>query len=244
MEVEGDCNVGYDLDGCEGESCVPSGLTSAEGLRGVDNALGGFGPIAAGVNGNLEDLNKALSDALCGLREGGLCEGGADDGDVCNRDDQCAGTEASCVKGDCRVETPPVEIRFVIDANAAEGCANVTVPTDDEPSAHILNLSDDGCLSGALGRIPVPLPVPLVAENAAFANTIVRMTVTPAGFSHGLLGATMDADTVWGVLGEVLPIAAAATPVFDINASTPPAINASAACNGLSATLRIGGIAE
>ena len=41
MEVEDDCNVGYDLDGCNGESCVPSGLAPAEGMRGGENALGG-----------------------------------------------------------------------------------------------------------------------------------------------------------------------------------------------------------
>ena len=52
MEVEDDCNVGYDLDGCNGQSCVPSGLAPAEGMSGVDNALAGFAPTAEGVGGN------------------------------------------------------------------------------------------------------------------------------------------------------------------------------------------------
>jgi hypothetical protein len=64
------------------------------------------------------------------------------------------------------LEVPPTEIRFVIDANASEGCANVTV------------------------------------------------------------------------------LAAVAVHLSDINASTPPTQDAAGACNGVSATFVIGGIAE
>ena len=239
MEVEGDCSVGYDLDGCDGESCVPSGLAPAEGMSGVDNALAGFAPIVAGVGGNLGPLNKALSDKLCGLTEGRTCEGGDDGGERCTRDEDCRGADARCVTGDCRTEIPSTEIRFVIDLNPSEGCANVTVLTDGEPSPRILNLSEAGCLSGRLGTIPVPL----VWWNGSFDNTVVRMTVSPAGFSHGQLGGTMDGDTAYEVIGTFL-VGAVATPVHDINASIPPTIDAAARCNGMSATLRIGGVAE
>jgi hypothetical protein len=245
MEVEGDCNVGYDLDGCDGQSCVPSGLAPGEGTSGVDNTLAGFAPVAAGVGGSLARLNKAFSDSLCGLTEGRVCESGDNAGNPCNRDDDCAGADVLCVDRDCLRELAPTEIRFTVDANGAEGCANVTVLADGEPSAYALNLSDDGCLSGELGPIPVPLPPTLVEENASFENTVVRMTVSPAGFSHGQLGATMDGGISGAVYGLTLPIAAAAFPgAFDINASTPPTIDAAAICNGMSATFRIGGIAE
>ena len=45
------------------------------------------------------------------------------------------------------------------------------------------------------------------------------------------------------VIGTFL-VGAVPTIVLDINASTPPTIDAAAECNGLSATLRIGGMAE
>ncbi len=245
MEVEGDCNVGYDLDGCDGQSCVPSGLTPGEGASGVDNALAGFAPVAATVGGSLARLNKAFSDSLCGLTEGRVCESGDDAGNPCRRDDDCAGAGVLCGDRDCLPELAPTEIRFTVDANDAEGCANVTVLTGGEPSAYALNLSDDGCLSGQLGPILVPLPPTLVEENASFENTVVRMTVSPAGFSHGQLGITMDADILIAVYELTLPTPAVATPgAFDINTSTPPTIDAGAFCNGMSATLRIAGLAE
>lgn len=211
MEVEDDCNVGYDLDGCDGESCVPSGLAPAEGMSGIDNALAGFAPTAEYVGGNLGRLNKQLSDALCGL-----------------------------TGGDCGDEIATTEIRFVIDANPMEGCANLTVLTDGEPSAHVLNLNDDGCMSGRLGTMPLPL----VGWTYSLDNTVVRTTVSPAGFSHGRLGGTMDVATMSQVIGTFLPVGAVATFVLDINASTPPTIDAGALCNGMSATFRIGGVAE
>ena len=245
MEVEGDCNVGYDLDGCDGQSCVPGPLLEGEGIGGVDNRLASFELVSAGLGYSLASLNQAFSNSLCGLSEGGVCESGDDAGNPCRRDDDCAGADVRCVERDCTREIAPTEIRLSVDANAAEGCANVTVLTDGEPSTLTLNLSDDGCLSGELGPIPVPLEPPLVEEDASFGNTVVRMTVSPAGFSHGQLGATMDADIVLAVYALALPVAAQAPPsAFDINASTPPTIDAAALCNGMSATFRIGGIAE
>ena len=215
MELEGDCNVGYDLDTCQGRSCVPTGITQEDGLSGVDNAFAGIGPVIAGVGGDLRGFNQALSDSLCGRRD-----------DV--------------ERGDCLLETPPHEIRFVVDANASEDCVNVTVLADDEASAHILNLNDDGCASGTLGTIPITIR----GEEGSLENTVVRMTVSPAGFSHGLLGAVMDEYTAT-IARESLGVTAAVDwPVLDIDASIPPVRDASADCNGLSVTLRIGGVAE
>jgi len=212
MEVEDDCNVGYDLDDCDGTSCLPNGITPAEGMSGVDNALAGFAVFAEVVGGKLSNVNKALSDGLCGL----------------------TGT-------DCLREISRTETRFVIDANASEDCVNVTVLADGEASAHILNLSDDGCVSGTLGTIPIPL----FGISDLFTNTVVRMTVSAAGFSHGQLGGTIDGNLVWEIMSVLVGGAWDGTVVpLDINASTPPTQDTSAPCNGLSATLRIGGIAE
>jgi hypothetical protein len=243
MEVEDDCNVGYDLDACEGQSCLPNGITPAEGMSGVDNAFAGFAPVVEGVGAKLSNVNKLLSDALCGLTEGRTCDGGDNDGDRCINDDGCAGADARCVLGACLGEISPTEIRFVIDANASEGCANVTVLADGEASAHILNLSDDGCASGTLGTIPLTI---FAGYVGSLANTVVRMTVSSAGFSHGQLGATMDADLVWTIVPALLGPGGgwdSAVPL-DISASTPLTQDTSAPCNGLSATFVIGGIAE
>ena len=238
MEVEDDCNVGYDLDDCEGTSCLPSGLTPAEGMSGVDNALAGLAASFEGLGANLGRANQRLSDALCGLTRGRACDGGDNDGDGCINDDGCAGADARCVLGACRLEIPRTEIRFVIDANASEGCANVTVLADGEASAHILNLSNAGCASGTLGTIPLVI---FEGLPGSLSNTVVRMTVSPAGFSHGQLGAVMEADLALPLFGIE---SAVAVHLADINASTPPTQDASAACNGLSATFVIGGIAE
>ncbi len=209
MEVEDDCNIGYDFDDCDGTSCLAFALTPAEGMSGVDNALAGFAVGVEGVGANLGSANQTLSDALCGL----------------------TGT-------DCLREIPRTEIRFVIDANASEGCANVTVLADGEASAHILNLSDDGCASGQLGTIPAPT---VWLGEGSLENTVVRMTVSSAGFSHGQLGAVMEADLALELFGIE---SAVAVHLSDINASTPLTQDTSAACNRVSAALLIGGIAE
>ena len=61
--------MGFDLDGCDGNTCNPGGLAPREGIDGVDNALTGLGPVLEGVGGNLGGLNKAFYDRLC---EGGI----------------------------------------------------------------------------------------------------------------------------------------------------------------------------
>ncbi len=40
MAINGDCNVGYNLDTCDGSSCVPGGLAPVKASTGVDNARG------------------------------------------------------------------------------------------------------------------------------------------------------------------------------------------------------------
>ncbi len=65
MEILGDCNVGYNLDSCAGNTCGLGGLAPGEGIDGVDNALAGLAPVLAGVGGNLGGVNQAFYDAIC-----------------------------------------------------------------------------------------------------------------------------------------------------------------------------------
>ena len=65
IAVAGDCNAGFDLDRCDGESCINGGLAPGEGLDGVDNALTGLAPVLAGVGGNLGGVDQALYNGLC-----------------------------------------------------------------------------------------------------------------------------------------------------------------------------------
>jgi hypothetical protein len=65
MQILGDCNAGYDLDSCAGNSCQLGGLAPGEGEGGVDNALAGLAPVLVNVGGNLGGVNQAFHDALC-----------------------------------------------------------------------------------------------------------------------------------------------------------------------------------
>jgi hypothetical protein len=240
MEVEDDCNVGYDLDGCDGTSCRGYGFP--DGLGGVDNALVMWG-VLLGEYSDLGPVNQGFADALCGATDdwsAGTCRGGANDGNACTRDNPCQGAGAGCDfdDDDCLLETAPTEIRFAIDANPDEGCANVTVLSDGEASVHILNLSDDGCASGTLGTIPIAMR----GVEGSLTNSVVRMTVSPAGFSHGQLGAAIDADLAVAILDSI-PIRDF-MPGFDVSGSTPPTQDTSALCDAVSATFVIGGVAE
>jgi len=248
MEVEDDCNVGYDLDDCDGTSCLLddrlTNLTPAEGMSGVDNALAGLAPSLEGIGGNLGDLNQALADTLCGVTDdplAGTCDGGENDGESCTMDEQCPGDGARCNRddNDCMQEFEAANIRFVVDANPDEDCANVTLLADGDASAHILNLSDDGCASGTLGTIPLLI----FGAVGSLANTVVRMTVSNMGFSDGQLGATLDGNA-YAYVGEILARGSDYAFVYDINTSTPPTQDTSVECNALSATFVIGGVAE
>jgi hypothetical protein len=245
MEVEGDCNVGYDLDSCDGGSCFPGGLAPAEGLDGKDNAVAGLAPTLEGVGGNLSGVNQALADTICGMTddpEAGTCDGGDNDGNACTTNEECPGEGGSCNldDDDCTIEGAPADIRFVIDTNEAESCANVTVLAGTSASAYKLNLSEAGCLSGTLGSIPLSIG----GVVGSLDNTVVRMTLSDQGFSDGLMGATIDEMTAVGIAEALLEGGGAVVAqVLDINASTPPTQDTSAACNALSATMQIGGYA-
>ncbi|MGB5701334.1 MAG: hypothetical protein WBM48_00835, partial [Polyangiales bacterium] len=214
FEIAGDCNIGYNLDGCDGSSCIAGGLAPGEGVDGVDNALAGLAPVLAGVGGNLGGVNQAFSDALCGLS-----------GDTCED------------------SVTTLDIQFGVDANLEEGCANVDLILDGEPAGSvILNVGPvtDGlvCASGTLGSIPLEIG----GTPGQFDNTVVRMTIAPdSGFANGVLGATVPADTAVAIAEALLAGAGAVVgQVFDINADLSG--DTGSGCNSLSSTYSIGGV--
>jgi len=214
FEIAGDCNIGYDLDSCDGVSCINGGLAPGEGVAGVDNALAGLAPVLAGVGGNLGGVNQAFSDALCGLS-----------GDACDQ------------------QVTPLDIQFGVDANLEEGCANVDLILDGVAAGTvILNVGPvtDGlvCASGTLGSIPLEIG----GTAGQFDNAVVRMTIAPAdGFANGVLGATVPADTAVAIAEALLEGAGAVVgQVFDINADLSG--DNEAGCDSLSSTYSIGGV--
>jgi hypothetical protein len=214
FEIAGDCNVGYDLDSCDGVSCINGGLAPGEGVDGVDNALAGLAPVLAGVGGNLGGVNQAFSDALCGVR-----------GDACDQ------------------PVTPLDIQFGVDANTEENCATVDLILGGETAGQvILNLGPvtNGlvCASGTLGTIPLEIG----GTAGQFDNAVVRMTIAGGkGFANGLLGATVPADTAVAIAEALLEGAGAVVgQVFDVNADLSG--DNENGCDSLSTTYSIGGV--
>jgi hypothetical protein len=67
LEIVEDCNLGYNLDGCNGNSCLLGDLAPGEGASGVDNGLAGLAPFLEmlGVGANLGGVSQAFYDAIC-----------------------------------------------------------------------------------------------------------------------------------------------------------------------------------
>jgi hypothetical protein len=215
LEVADSCNTGYDLDSYDGECCVPGTFTPSEGVDGVDNALSGLAPELETMGGNLGSVNQTLSDGLCGLTD------------------------------DCERAIPPIEIRFEVDWNETDGCANVKVISGEISSDVILNVSektDEGtaCASGIIGTIPLRI----ADQEGELGDSVVRMTVSEGGLSHGLLGATLDEETAVAIVeanaGDA-DVGAVVRQAFDIRDDLVLEVMP---CNALSATLEIGGVAE
>jgi hypothetical protein len=147
METAESCNTGFNLDNCDGLTCIPSGLAPFEGENGVDNALTGLVPTLDGIGANLGRVNQVFADALCGATddlEAGVCE----DDSACTANADCAGIgEGVCDLGDddCALEIPPLTLTFGVDANLDENCANVLITSTgacDEASGNTGEASD------------------------------------------------------------------------------------------------------
>lgn len=217
LELAPSCHVGYDLDDCDGASCIRGRLAPDEGIAGVDNAFTGLGPILGAQGANLGDFNQALSDGLCGLTESSLGL-------------QCASRIA------------PTQLQLVVDANVEESCANVKVVSNGIDAGEvILNLGEQTgtgtvCVSGTLGTVPLNL----LGNPAALGNAVVRMTMSDDGFSNGLLGATIDLADAVQFAEAVLPGSGpAVVQASDIDRDLRQ--DTASPCNALSAAFLVGG---
>jgi hypothetical protein len=213
MELIGDCNEGYDLDDCDGTICTAGGLAPGEGMNGVDNAVAGLGPTLEVIDANLDGVNQAFSDALCGV-------GGPE----------------------CADDVTLWSLRFAVDANLEEGCAIVDVlDGETKTSSVLLNLgapdtAGNVCVSGALGDIPIKIS----GEEGMLNNALLRMTLAPTeGFSEGRLGATVDGDIAVGIARSIDPDAApVVSQIFDIRTDLEPG----GRCDAVSGAYMIGGV--
>jgi len=307
LGADGDCDSGYDLDNCDGTTCASGALYAGEGLAGIDNQLAALGPLLDVAGANLDGIDQAFSDALCGLTDDptkGTCEGGDNPGIACTADGaECTGTGAKCNLDDtdCLVESAPLDILFEVDANPAANCATLTITSGGTASDPVfLNLAPaangtctggsapsgtscatdaecpdvqgtcsvttatactlDGdcpveetcqgadigtcggataCLSGTLGTIPITI----AGVSGSLGNSVVRTTVSAAGFSDGVLSATVDQETAVTIANIVSDIAGPLVPnLLDINVDLTQ--DNGVACNALSVGLKIGGAAQ
>jgi len=158
MEIFTDCNVGYDLDGCAGVSCLNGGLAPGEGIDGVDNALAGLAPTLVTVGGNLGGVNQAFYDAVC------------------------SGVIDIALRVDANVEAGCATVELLIDGTAAgtvllnlgaltEGavCASGTIGTIP------LSIGEPGMVeSGTIGNAVLRVTV---TPDAGFSNGTLGGTV-------------------------------------------------------------------
>jgi len=64
-EIVDDCNLGYDLDDCNGNSCSLGEAAPGEGMGGVDNAIAALAQLAIDVGTNLSVVNQVFYDNFC-----------------------------------------------------------------------------------------------------------------------------------------------------------------------------------
>jgi hypothetical protein len=246
MAIAEDCNVGFNIDSCAGETCARGMLASDDGTDGVDNGLAALTPKIEPLGTSLTGVDQAFYDSLCGLTNDltmGVCVDGDDAGDPCAIDDDCMGT-CNTDNDDCQQTIAAAEIFITIDVNVADSCATVQVTSGESTTTSILNVGTPTvdatiCVSGQLEDIPIAL----VGVDGNFANPSVRATISEAGLSDGILGTTVDSDTATAIAAAISPIAAGLVDqTFDISADLTQ--DPSAACDALSMTVKIGGVPQ
>jgi hypothetical protein len=193
-------------------------------------------PIPAAVITFEVDANSASNCANVTVRSMGACS----DSGICSTTNATACTSViDCPAGEICVNTT------ACDADTGDmGCTAPATCEGGGTTTSILNLSaenTDGtsCLSGELE----PIPTLLLSVPATLGNPSVRMTLSSAGFSNGVLGATMDEATAKLIAASISEIAVLVIPqAFDISDMLTQ--DTSATCNALSMGLEIGGVTE
>jgi hypothetical protein len=131
-----------------------------------------------------------------------------------------------------------VDIALSFAPNFEEGCVNVTPIFGGTPAAAVIpmNLSDEGCISGTLGTVPLHVGEP----PGALANAVLRGTVDLANGFALELGGTLDTQTASMFADALLEGGSAVVEqFFEINEDLSGDSNAD--CNALSATFDVRG---
>jgi hypothetical protein len=166
MLVAEDCSLGFDLDGCDGETCKASEatLTSPDGANGVDNGLSSLTPILPTFETSLTGVEQAFYDSLCGTTNDvtqGVCVGGTAAPDTaCVLDKKCNGGtndgNACAVAADCPGDkmVPAVCTAATSLCNGGTNDGNACTTDADCPGEKAVpatcdDLSDDACADGA-----------------------------------------------------------------------------------------------
>lgn len=131
-----------------------------------------------------------------------------------------------------------IDIALSLAPNVEEGCVNVTPIFDGAPAAVAIpmSLSDEGCISGTLGTVPLNVGEP----PGTLANAVLRGTVDLAtGFAFEL-GGTLDAQTASTFAEAIIEGGAGVVEeFFEINEDLSG--DNYADCNALSATFDVRG---
>lgn len=126
-----------------------------------------------------------------------------------------------------------VDLALSLAPNFDEGCVNVTPIFGGTPAGAVvpMNLSDEGCISGSLGTVPLQViepPVPL-------ANAVLRGTIDLANGFPLELGGTIDSQSAARFADTLIEGRSAVVPlILDINEDLNGDNNAD--CNALSVT--------
>lgn len=111
-----------------------------------------------------------------------------------------------------------VDVAWMLAPNFAEGCVNVTLVIDGTPAdqAIPMNLSDEGCMSGSVGVVPLP-----IAGSPGFLeNAVLRGTIDLGQGFDVELGGTLEKETASALMDAVIEGGSAVVAVFsDINGS-------------------------
>ena len=177
MQIAANCSVGFNLDGCDGQSCFAAlADTRIDGADGVDNFLVFWDEKCVGSRGgsctpwDLVPLDQAFHDAIC--------TGGIDIGFEVD-----ANTEENCA--------------LVTVLDGGEPVVGGPIP---------MNLSGEGCLSGRLGTFPLSLRgVQGTIENALVRMTVSSTGFSDGILGGTVSGPTAGAilDTIVVGLGGV-----------------------------------------
>jgi hypothetical protein len=204
LQIDWDCDSGYDLDSCTGYSCAVGSLALGEGIDGVDNAIAGLGPVAAGLGENLSRIDQALHDGLCA---GAIAIGFTIDA---NLDENCANVDVLNAAGEV---DRSIVMNFSDTAclSGATGSIPIDVGGVEGALANTLlraTVSNGGLSNGTIGGTIDQVTVAAIADllvdgGSALAGQVLDINQDLSGDTANGCNAVSTTMTIGGV--EVVP---------------------------------------